>query len=232
MKNHDSPPRAISPLISPHVNVCIPTIDRFGLIRKTVESIFNGDYKNLSITIIVDDGRKVYFDRLKMTKGRHPQVKMMFNEKRLGWPKSMNRIFRETDYDFYFYASDDLDFNLDTITKAMADMKRLFPDGDGIIGITQQLGKFCPAAFGLVGRKWVNRFPERRMFYPRYIHFCSDSELWRYSRQVKRFHLSKASVHHNRPFDDSKKLAQTTLTRDRRIWFPRRDSGKFWPKFK
>ena len=112
------------------------------------------------------------------------------------------------------------------------DLNRLFPDGDGIIGVTQQLGKFCPAAFGLVGRKWVNRFPNRQMMYPKYIHFCSDSELWRYSRGIKRFHLSKAAVYHNRPFDDCKKLAQTTLTRDRRIWFPRRDAGKFWPKFK
>lgn len=215
-----------------HVNVCIPTIDRLGLIGQTIGSIINGHYKNLSITIIVDDGRKEYFDRLKMTAGRHPQIKLMFNPKRLGWPKSLNRIFRETDDDYYFYASDDLHFNLDTITKAMADMKKLFPDGDGVIGITQNLGKFCPAAFGLVGRKFINRFPDRKLMYPRYIHFCSDSELWRYSRKIKRFHLSKAAVHHNRPFDNCKKLAQTTLARDRRIWFPRRDSGRFWPKFK
>ena len=221
-----------------HINVCIPTIARFDLIRKTILSIVwgmrPGCHKNLSITIIVDAGRKEYFDQLSNYYTIHQKggfIKILFNKKRLGWPNSMNRIFWETDHDFYFYASDDLGFRSDTITKAMADMKRLFPDGDGVIGITQQLGKFCPAAFGLVGRKWVNRFPNRQMMYPKYIHFCSDSELWRYSRSIKRFHLSKASVHHNRPFDNCKKLAQTTLTRDRRIWFPRRDSGKFWPKY-
>lgn len=216
-----------------HVNVCIPTIDRFDLIRRTIQSIIKSDYKKISITIIVDAGRGLYFERLLKYYCIKPffPVSVLFNEKRLGWPRSLNRIFRNTDHDFYFYASDDLTFQPNTISKAMADMKRLFPDGDGVIGITQQLGKFCPAAFGLVGKKWINRFPDRKMMYPKYIHFCSDSELWRYARSIKRFYLSKAMVHHNRPFDNCKKLAQTTLARDRRIWFPRRDSNRFWPKF-
>lgn len=216
-----------------HVNVCIPTFDRFDLIRQTIRSILGGNYRPISITIIVDAGLKAYYDRLWKYYKIKPfaNVKLIFNEKRLGWPRSTNRIFRETDHDYYLYASDDLIFRPDTITKLMADMNKHFPDGDGVIGITQNLGKFCPAAFGLVGRKWINRFPNRQMMYPKYIHFCSDSELWRYSRSIKRFYLSKATVHHNRPFDNCKKLAQTTLTRDRRIWFPRRDAEKFWPKY-
>ena len=217
-----------------HINVCIPTLNRFYLIRQTVKSIVESRYGNLSITIIVDANRGTYYERLKHYYSVHRERKLkkiLLNKKRLGWPSSLNRIFQETDYDFYFYASDDLGFRPDTISTAMADMKRHFPDGDGIIGITQQLGKFCPAAFGLVGRKWVNRFPNRQMMYPKYIHFCSDSELWRYSRKIKRFHLSKAAVFHNRPFDGCKKLAQTTLTSDRRIWFPRRDAETFWPKY-
>lgn len=216
------------------VNVCIPTIDRFDLIRQTVKSIIEGNYSKVKITIIIDAGRQAYFDRLWKYYNTKPffNIQLMFNEKRLGWPKSLNRIFRKTDDDFYFYASDDLIFQPDTISKAMAAMKKLFPDGDGVIGIHQNLGKYCPAAFGLIGRAFVNRFPHRQVFYPKYIHFCGDSELWRYSRSIKRFYLSKAMVHHNRPFDNCKKLAQTTLHRDRQIWFPRRDSGRFWPKFK
>lgn len=217
-----------------NVNVVIPTLDRFGLIRKTINSIAAGKYKKFSITIIVDDNREPYFKRLKNYYCEKPNLKIdiKLNRRRLGWPNSLNRVFKETDSDFYFYASDDLMFKPNTIERAMLDMNRFFPGGDGVIGITQQLGKFCPAAFGLIGRRFVNRFPERSVFYPRYVHFCGDSELWRYSRKIKRFHLSKAAVHHMRPFDSCKKLAQTTLSRDRKIWFPRRDSGQFWPKFK
>lgn len=216
------------------VNVCIPTIDRFDLIRQTVKSVMESKYNNLKITIIVDDNRKQYFDRLYRFyfDGTFFNIGILFNEKRFGWPKSLNRLFKETDDDYYFYASDDLIFQKNTISLAMEDMKAKFPNGDGVIGITQQLGKFCPAAFGLVGRKWINRFPDRKMFYPKYVHFCGDSELWRYSRSINKFYLSKAVVYHNRPFDNCKKLAQTTLYSDRQIWFPRRDSGKFWPKFK
>jgi len=216
-----------------HINVCIPTIDRLALLSQTIKSIINNDYKYLSITVIVDDGRKVYFNRLKMTVGRHPQIKMMFNEKRLGWPKSMNRIFWETDHDYYLYASDDLNFHPNTITKAMADMKRYFPDGDGVIGLTQEnLRHGSPGAFGLVGRKWMNRFPKRKMFNPKYLHFCGDSELLFYSRQIHRFYLSKAAVFHNRPHDRCRALAHLSITRDRKIWFPRRRARRVWPKFK
>lgn len=216
-----------------HVNVCIPTISRPGLIGRTISSIINGNCKNLSITIIVDAGRKAYFDRLKKSTIHYPQIKLIFNPKRLGWPKSMNRIFQETDHDFYLYASDDLIFRPNTITKSMVDMKRHFPDGDGVIGITQEnILHGCKTAFGLVGRKWVNRFPKRQMFNPKYVHFCSDSELLYYSRQIHRLYLSKASIYHNRQHDDCKKLAQTTLVRDRQIWRPRRKAMKLWPKFK
>lgn len=213
------------------VNVCIPTIDRPDLLIKTIESILKGNYKDVSFSIIVDDGRLKYYEWIRRNLSQYTNFDILFNKERIGWPRSLNKIFGKTDHDFYFYASDDLTFRPNTISIAMADMKRLFPDGDGVIGITQQLGKFCPAAFGIVGRKWINRFPDRKMLYPKYVHFCSDSELWRYARSINRFHLSKATVHHNRPFDNCKKLAQTTLHRDRQIWFPRRDSNRFWPKF-
>lgn len=213
------------------VNVCIPTISRFELIRKTIHSILAGNYENVIITIIVDDGRKAYYEKLKRRYSGNDQIKILYNEKRLGWPCSLNRIFKETDDDLYFFASDDLLFRPNTIQRAVANMEKHFPDGDGLIGISQNLNQYCPAAFGLIGRKWVNRFPDRQVMYPKYVHFAGDSEHWHYAKQKNRFYKSHALVYHARPFDECKRKAQKTLLRDRAIWFPRRDSKHFWPDY-
>lgn len=214
------------------LNICIPTIDRLKLIQKTINSIMKNNYEPKKITIIVDDGREAYNKKLHAIYIGNKSIDIKYNPKRLGWPSSLNRIFKETDDDYYFYASDDLIFQPNTLELAMADMNRVFPDGDGLIGITQNLRQYCKAAFGLMGRKWVNRFPDRQAFYPKYIHFACDSELWRYAVKCKKFYFSKAAVKHNRPMDKTKRLAQTTLTRDRAIWFPRRDRRQFWPEYK
>lgn len=213
------------------VNVIIPTISRPHLIQKTIQSILAGNYKDVIITIVVDDGRKAYHRRLVNLYETANSIKVLFNEKRLGWPCSLNRVFRETDDDLYLYASDDLIFRPNTIRKSVNDMKEHFLDGDGVIGISQNLRQYCPAAFGLVGRKWVNRFPDRQVMYPKYMHFAGDSEHWYYARQKGKFYKSNALVLHARPFDECKRKAQKTLRSDRAIWFPRRDSKHFWPEY-
>lgn len=213
------------------VNICIPTISRFEMIKNTIVSILKSNYSNIKITVIVDWGRKAYYEKLKKRYSGNDKIDVMLNNQRLGWPRSLNRIFKETDDDFYLFASDDLTFKPTTIYKAVLDMDNHFPDGDGLIGISQNLNQYCPAAFGLIGRKWVNRFPDRQVFYPKYIHFAGDSEHWHYARQKNRFYKSTAIVYHARPFDECKRQAQKTLLSDRAIWFPRRDAKKFWPEY-
>lgn len=210
----------------------IPTISRLVSLERTVKSIKNQGWKNAEIVVVVDDGRWDYFREVGNALGRSRKLKILINPKRLGWCRTMNMVFKDFDSDYYFYGSDDLEFEFDTIIKAMSRMEKHFPDGDGVVGFQQNLKHFCPAAFGIFGRKWKKRFPEDQVFFPNYKHFCGDSELWHFSQSIGKFHFCKsARVFHHRAQDPCHRLAQSTLRRDREIWWQKKGHPeKYWGK--
>ena len=213
------------------IHAILPTFDRIILIQRTVNSILDSSKKVDKITIIVDVN-KPYYERLLQVYAKKRNIKVLFNPKRLGWPRSLNRVLRASDDEIYLYGADDIYFHKMTIELAYNALEQMFK-GDGVIGFQQNLQHFCPGAFGIFGKKWVERYPGREVFNPRYIHFCGDSELWHYAKKVNRFFLcKKCRVEHERIRDRCKKVAQQTLNSDRAIWRPRKNQNRFWPEFK
>lgn len=210
----------------------VPTISRLPSLFRTIETFRQSDTEEKKhVAVIVDDNRINYLNQVvsMVRRNKIKNIEAFFNNSRLGWCRSMNRVFNATDFDFYFYGSDDLTFERKTVTNAIAAMRSHFPDGDGVVGINQNLMHFCKAAFGLVGRKFVNRFPARQVFYPYYKHFCGDSELWHFAQSISKFYFCPAAmVHHARPMDECKKLAQTTLRRDREIWWKKKGKPRLY----
>ncbi len=208
-----------------HVNIIIPTIFRNELLAKTIRSIGNSQYKDFSIIVVVDNNN----EDLARFAQKLGVRKVILNRKRLGWPRSVNVGCQSVKEGAVFYASDDLIFDPQCIGNAVKALKNKFPDGDGLIGIYQNLTKFCPAAFGLCGYKFINRFPDSQLMNPAYIHYCGDSELWRYAKKHDRFYLCEsAKVIHIRLKDQTKRLAHKTLLRDRKIWWARKDRKSYW----
>ena len=208
-----------------HVDVIVPTIFRTRLLERTIRSLRNSQHKDLTIIVVVEKGRKIIGDQAKKA-GAH---KVILNNERLGWPRNINLGCKASKKGAVLYASDDLIFEPVCISNAVKDLKTRFPDGDGLIGIYQNLRKFCPAAFGLCGRKFIERFPQSQIMNPVYVHYCGDSELWRYAKKHNRFHLCEsARVTHIRVKDQTHQLAHRTLLRDRKIWWPRRDRKLYW----
>ena len=217
------------------VAVVIPTLDRLQSLRETIISLAqkNCEHKDFEIFVVVDGNRNLY-EAMKSSEIVMGNANLLFNETRIGWGKSINHIMSISDYDAYFSASDDLQFFPDTLAEAVAAMERKFPDLDGVIGINQNLQKFCPAAFNLTGRKFINRFPGRKLYNPAYQHFCVDSELWHYAMHQGKFHFcKKAKVIHRRYNDPCHALARKTLQSDRHIWWAKKGKPHlYWPNMK
>lgn len=213
------------------IHAVIPTYDRMRLIQRTVNSLFDSSRKPDKITIVVDVNEP-YYKRLFQVYRNYENIEVLFNPKRLGWPKSLNRVLVSTDDDVYIYAADDIYFHKMTVELALLMLMKKW-GGDGVIGFQQNLVHFCPAAFGMFGRDWVNRYPGRNVFYHKYVHFCGDSELWHYAKHINRFLLcNKCKVDHERIRDHCKSVAQRTLNSDRAIWRPRKHAKTFWPEYK
>ena len=213
--------------------IIIPTLDRFTSLINTIDKLRRFSLNRKFVIAVVVDGNWKMMKRLNLHWqsgiGRRPEM-LMFNDQRIGWGRSINKVMAETDYDYYMAASDDLEFLPGTLSIALEDMNKHFPDGDGVIGFNQaNLKHFCPGAFVLVGRKWVDRFPERQMYFPGYKHFCVDSEHWHYAESEGKFFFSLgATVVHRRFQDECHRLAQSSLKRDRVIWWMKKGNPELY----
>jgi len=200
-------------------------LQRLGLLISTIRSILAGTYKDVCPVVVADGNEKIYKAIKKEFKME--QVTAILNPKRKDWVYSMNSMLKNLDSDYYIYASDDLVFPPDCIKNAVAVMEERFPDGDGVVSI----GRKNRCIFGLMGRKFVKRFPDNQVFCPDYIHYCSDSEL---SGTVKRLGKMtyppdrECQVKHFRMKDETWRIARGVRARDRKIRDKRVEKGYQW----
>ena len=210
------------------VNIIIPTYDRAKLLKRTIETIIEGDYKAIHIFIIIDGNKGYCMDFI----GSFSSLVTIFgNEKRMDWIYSMNKGLREIGgANPVIYASDDLEFSPCAISEAMAALKEHFPDGDGLVGLSQDIPS-PQASFGLMGRKFIERFPNNQVFCPDYIHYGSDWEIREFALSINKFYFCKDVIlKHDRPMDKTMKLGMKVLDRDQVIKKKRIEKGLLWGK--
>jgi len=98
---------------------------------------------------------------------------------------------------------------------------------DGVVSI----GRKNRCVFGLMGNKFINRFPDRQVFCPDYIHYCSDSELLGTVKRLGKLTYPpdrQCQVKHFRMKDETWRLARRARTRDREIHRERQEKGYQW----
>jgi hypothetical protein len=102
--------------------------------------------------------------------------------------------------DALIYATDDIVFRRGSIENAIRSHEKHFPDGDGIIGFHQENArKYSPAGVALIGQKFLLRYPEKKLFYPRYKHFACQ-EIARLGEITGRIKVDfSAKVWHDHP---------------------------------
>ena len=107
--------------------------------------------------------------------------------------------------DVMLWLVDDVELHPDTLEKAVRTFERCFPDTDGVVG----LNHICPGhpnyngkpfAFNLIGKKFIERYPNRQVCCPDYTFWYQDEELYDYADSliirsgVSRFYFCKESL--------------------------------------
>ena len=209
------------------ITIAIPIVsfDRLGLLLKEIKSIEAGTYKDTCVVIVVDGNRSLY----EALKEKLPSFKgsIVLNEKRRGWVASINRVFKEFDSEYYIYGSDDLVFPFKCIEDAMETMKENFPDGYGVV----TLGRKHKAIFGLIGRKWVEHFPDRQVFCPFYTHYGADPEHTEFAIRVGKFAYPadrNSQVIHYRTNDKTRIYSRASRFKDLTLHQEREAKGRLW----
>lgn len=206
-----------------HIDVVISTYDRLKSLKRCIKSITDSDYKDLSIFVVVDGNRSLFIKLLG------EPVTMILNDKRMDYVFSMNQALKEMEEtNTVLYASDDLIFRPDCISNAVKAMKEHFPDTDGVIAL-KQVQKESGAAFGLLGRKFIDRYPDNAVFCPEFIHYGGDTELKRFARSIdKLYQCTEAVVEHPKLEDRTTELARGVKIRDKQVYKKRKNKRLLW----
>jgi hypothetical protein len=206
-----------------HVTAVIASHARIESLQQAILSLLENGYANLSVLIIADGNEKLLETVAKMDVG------LLFNLYRRDYVFSMNRAMPFVS-DAALYASDDLCFPKGFIKQAVNRLENEFPDKLGLIGFnTLSTPKNTPFAFGLMGKAFINQFPNYQVFCPDYIHYGSDTEMGMFAQKIERFHfMEDISVEHHRDKDLTYKLANKVRERDRRVYLARSQRGLLW----
>lgn len=207
------------------VDAIISTYDRLESLKVCIKSILECDYKDVSILVMVDGNKKI-LDAVKAE-----PVTTFFNPERKDYVISMNTLLTHSEGDAVLYGSDDLKFTTDCISKAVVALQKHFPDGDGLIGLNSYEAT-PPSAFGLMGKKFIDRFPGRQVFCPDYFHYAGDTELGEFAQKIGRFYFAEGAIlkHTKRLSDSTIKLAQSVKWRDESTKIRRRTRHLCWGK--
>jgi len=212
-----------------YVNIIIPAYKRFESLKRTLHSIKESDYKKTFTTVVVDGFQDDRYAQLKDN-----QTDITYNSKRIDWPRCMNEALKRIEGDLFLYGADDIKFYPDCISKLVESMKSLYPSGDGLIALKQSQ-KRSGGAFGLIGDKFVERFPDREVFCPDYLHFGSDTELKDFAVKAGLYYFcTDAVVWHDRSFrrpevqDEAFNIGRAGKDRDIETYRTRRRKGFLW----
>lgn len=217
-----------------NIQILIPTRNRWEKLIKTLESIPKLSF--LNILVVCDGDGKTYEKLKKRNKHRSQKVELVYLD-HSGSVRARNfALIKYPPEDGLLYATDDIEFTKGSIEHAYKIFNRKFPDDDGVVGFVQDQS-FHPSGVGLVGSKFLNRYPKKALFCPAYYHFACQ-EILRFCETFKSKKFisdPKALVNHYHPgvykelMDQTHEEARVFKRQDRILDHDRTKRNIVWP---
>jgi len=152
--------------------IVIPTRNRIKKLERTLQTIPLLDCMHIHIICDGDSDSYNHFSNYR------EDVGVTLIPSHNGSVFCRNYIISQ-EQDGVLYATDDILFSEGSIQKAFETFNRTFQDDDGVVGFKQDRSpQDCPTGVALVGQKFLQRYPEKKLFFPGYFHF-SAQEIYR-----------------------------------------------------
>lgn len=171
-----------------YVDIIVPTRNRLAKLDRMLRTLpREAAGKRINVKIICDDD----IDSFAALQQR-PGLEVHLTDKRRGAVYCRNLLIRSTK-DALIYATDDIEFSPRAIENAIGAMTARFINDDGVVGFHQEGNSYNPAGVALVGKAFIDRYPDRALFNPAYFHFACQ-EIHRAALSLGKFHLEKTAV--------------------------------------
>ncbi len=154
-------------------------------------------------------------------------------------PDFWNSHLQSTGADAVCYINDDIEFFEDTAKTILSEFPKRFPDFDGLMGLNQRnlpSHHIVEAAFGVIGRTYADRFPNKQVFPIDYERFFVDLEMCDYAKSISKFYFCQQAeiLHHHPNFGGTKDKTHEDVRRfhakDRATYEKRKNLGYLWGK--
>jgi len=212
----------------------IATRNRIAKLERTLQSVPKLDYQTICI---ICDGDIESFNHFS---GYRDDIVVRSIPEHKGSVFCRNVGIKYTQ-DGILYATDDITFSPGSIQQAFELFNSTFFDDDGVVGFKQSRStKDCPTGVALVGKKFLERYPNKQLFFPEYFHF-SAQEIFRLCERIKKptfITNNDLSITHYHPGFIKEEMDQTHLDarlhhqKDRALSSARRASGEVWGNYK
>lgn len=214
-------------------DIVIPSYHRLLKLYNCLETIDKAKKShNISVYIYFSDDKDLKSFENKYCD--YSEVRM-FPEYRV--PLFWNSHLKQMSSDAIIYLNDDILLFENTLDVIETKFKEYFPDTDGIMGIHQSnLGaQGMEYAFGVIGKKYFERFPDGKLWCPEYFRFFCDQEMCDYAKSINKFRFCKeAEITHLHPsvvpgmMDETHTVVRQWLSRDRFIHKLRKQNNLLW----
>jgi hypothetical protein len=219
-----------------NLDVVIPSLGRIKKLENCLNSIFHSA-KNIKINIYlyfsVEEEYKYFLEKFK----DFPEITViLLTDYRV--PTFWNTHLKNMKASALMYLNDDVLLFEDTLSVVMSEFPKTFPDGDGVLGLRQSnipQDQAVEGAFGVIGKKYAERFPDSQVFCPSYYRFFGDFELWRYAKSIDKFLFCiPARIQHLHPAfskeqeDETHRLVRKWLPTDRQTFKLRQSKNLLW----
>lgn len=212
-----------------HVNVLIPTRNRWELLRRTLESVAQSTYKNTSIHLVVDADYGVIPEWLSKY-----EIDFIVDSGSNNLVTQIGNAISKLNIGAVLGSGDDSIFRPNCIELVVNAMQQHFPNSMGVVGLNQHIdGKPFgnKGVYSMLNRQFLDHFPNGNPFCPDYVHFGVDKEITDYAMYAGVFYsCEEAIVEHIRPDDDTTRRGNVHIWTDAGIYTERQKKGYLWGK--
>ena len=183
------------------LNIVVPTRNRFAKLVQMIQTIPQYEWMELHMGF---DGDRSSFERFSNMPGywKGGQANLYFSISQVGAIRTRNLMTTKCRGSI-LWATDDIAFTRGSIESAWESLWREFPDGDGVVGFRQEnakpAGNFCWTGVGIMGEKFLKRYPKQMISFPGYFHF-GTREIETLAAKLKKLYRDEnATIFHNHP---------------------------------
>ena len=218
-----------------HVMIVIPTRNRWYKLTRMLSSVPTYDW--LSVAVVCDGDAETHRKLLEVEKQGANLTTILLPQQQ-GSVAARNAFLRTHGApgfdDGVLYATDDIEFEKGAIEQALKMFNLVFPDDDGVVGFAQDRSHH-PSGVGLVGKKFLARYPDKQLFNPEYFHFGAQEIYWLANDVLKKFvYEPRARLEHYHPaffplaMDKTHREARKYKSEDMALLKRREAAGLVW----